>query len=380
MNAEQDVESIDCPHLRDVLLDISTREPFIQQYKSMIAWSMHRTSTLKHPTKRRKIAAPTCGDCGSTLARPIACTQCSFVGCWATKHVLHHLQRENHSFCLDVKSGCLFCIECNDFIFHETIDQLYTGSVLHAEEKATRFQVSQMLRESFTAWIPDEQESIALEDTTTLPCQGRRGLLNLGQTCFMNVVLQCLVHNPLVRNYFLSDKHNRKQCKTDACTCCEMDRLFEEVYSDDTVPYGPVNFLATTWKASAELSGHAQQDAHEFFISVLNQIHSTSRGSTNVSCNCVVHSTFSGQLQSDVKCERCSNIRSTVDPMMDISLEINKSNNGRTGVQGAIGSKNGIGTEASPNENTLTACLRRCAPTNILPPFHHLVTHLRSYL
>ena len=58
---------------------------------------------------------------------------------------------------------------------------------------------------------------------------GRRGLLNLGQTCFLNVVLQCLAHNPLLRNYFLSDKHNHRQCKTENCTSCEMDKLFTEV-------------------------------------------------------------------------------------------------------------------------------------------------------
>jgi ubiquitin carboxyl-terminal hydrolase 22/27/51 len=59
--------------------------------------------------------------------------------------------------------------------------------------------------------------------------QGRRGLLNLGQTCFLNVVLQSFLHNPLLRNYFLSDQHNFKLCKRKACTCCEMDKLFIEV-------------------------------------------------------------------------------------------------------------------------------------------------------
>jgi ubiquitin carboxyl-terminal hydrolase 22/27/51 len=190
---------------------------------------------------------------------------------------------------------------------------------------------------------------------------GRRGLLNLGQTCFLNVVLQSFIHNPLLRNYFLSDKHNSKLCKVKDCTCCEMDRLFAEVcntlfqlsqsnvseslqiFSTNTAAHGPITFLATTWRASSELSGYAQQDAHEFFISALNQIHHTSRGSTNVSCNCIIHSTFAGQLQSDVKCERCSNVTSTVDPMLDISLEVE-----RKGKGGEV-----IG------ENTLAACLRR---------------------
>src|ERR1700691_3807959 len=61
--------------------------------------------------------------------------------------------------------------------------------------------------------------------------EGRRGLLKLGQTCYLNVVLQSFVHNPLLRNYFLSDKHNSLLCspKPTGCTSCEMDRLFTEV-------------------------------------------------------------------------------------------------------------------------------------------------------
>jgi ubiquitin carboxyl-terminal hydrolase 22/27/51 len=120
-----------------------------------------------------------------------------------------------------------------------------------------------------------------------------------------------------------------------------MDKLFAEIYSEDTAPYGPYTFLATTWRAAAELAGYAQQDAHEFFISALNQIHSTSRGSTEVSCNCIIHSTFAGQLQSDVKCERCGNVNTTHDPMLDISLELK-----------------GRGDTVAGG-NTLAACLRR---------------------
>jgi len=58
-------------------------------------------------------------------------------------------------------------------VYDDTFDEIYTTSVLRAEEKSTRFQVSQLLRESYTPWIPSEQEVSALEDAMAVPCQGR---------------------------------------------------------------------------------------------------------------------------------------------------------------------------------------------------------------
>ncbi|TBU33545.1 cysteine proteinase [Dichomitus squalens] len=350
MSSGLDPESGKCPHLSAIFDDDSESAALLSRYNAVVKWHAHRAHEFAYPAKRRKIAPPECGVCQLPLSRPYACLHCSMACCWQDKHIQRHLQDSGHDLCVDVKTGYVFCIECDDFVYDSTLVRAYSSLNLRIQETATRFEdKSKKGREPFVAWVPSTQEVAALESTLPAPCQGRRGLLNLGQTCFMNVILQSFIANPLLRNYYLSDKHNSKLCKVKDCTSCEMDKLYSEIYSENSTPYGPIDLLAKMWRVSSELSGYAQQDAHEFFITALNQIHATSRGSTSLQCICIIHSTFAGLLQSDVKCERCGKVADKTDPMLDISLELK----GETG-----------------NEQTLTlaSCLRRFTHPEKLGP------------
>jgi ubiquitin carboxyl-terminal hydrolase 22/27/51 len=195
----------------------------------------------------------------------------------------------------------------------------------------------------------------------------------------MNCILQSLLHNPLLRNYFLSDLHNRSGCsanRDDICLACELDYLFAEVYSGTGAPYAPYHFLYSMWRHADNLAGYDQQDAHEFLISTLNGLHKHSGGSTAASCRCIVHQIFSGRLRSDLTCLRCGYTSTAIDPFFDISLDLPKARSAPRQAAGSLqqtvgddsltppplatlASDAAAAMEIEEDECNLHACLRR---------------------
>nr|XP_054763519.1 LOW QUALITY PROTEIN: uncharacterized protein LOC129270142 [Lytechinus pictus] len=161
---------------------------------------------------------------------------------------------------------------------------------------------------------------------------GLRGLINLGNTCFMNCIVQALTHTPLLRDFFLSDKHHcDNERSREQCLVCEMTRVFQEFYSGIRSVHIPYRLLHLVWTHARHLAGYEQQDAHEFFIAALDVLHRHCKGHNGASgnnpnhCNCIIDQIFTGGLQSDVTCQACKGISTTVDPFWDISLDLGPS-------------------------------------------------------
>lgn len=173
---------------------------------------------------------------------------------------------------------------------------------------------------------------------------GLRGLLNLGSTCFMNCIVQALIHTPLLRDYFLSEQHECNLKLTTKCLVCEVARVFQEFYSGAKGPLSLHRLLHLIWNHARHLAGYEQQDAHEFFIATLDVLHRHCKNaqpeklndatkvqakksdesfrSVHTQCNCIIDQIFTGGLQSDVVCQACKGVSTTIDPFWDISLDL----------------------------------------------------------
>lgn len=120
----------------------------------------------------------------------------------------------------------IYCNSCKDFIYDQ---QCQAIAEKHLRKEARNLNKSV----SWRPWIPSQVEMNLLRQHPkrrhVTPCSsiGLRGLLNLGSTCFMNCIVQALIHTPLLRDYFLSERHECSIKSSINCLVCEVSRLFQ---------------------------------------------------------------------------------------------------------------------------------------------------------
>nr|XP_020478275.1 ubiquitin carboxyl-terminal hydrolase 22 isoform X6 [Monopterus albus] len=300
-----------------------------------------------------------CHMCGAHLNRLHSCLYCVFFGCFTKKHIHEHAKNKRHNLAIDLLYGGIYCFVCQDYIYDKDMEQI-------AKEEQRKAWKLQGIGEKYTTWEPTKRELELLRHNpkrrkiTTNCTIGLRGLINLGNTCFMNCIVQALTHTPLLRDFFLSDRH-KCEMQSNSCLVCEMSQLFQEFYSGHRSPHIPFRLLHLVWTHARHLAGYEQQDAHEFLIAALDVLHRHCKGDTirilsvrrglllaqvrkgNTAkdsqlrlrgddngkkannpnhCNCIIDQIFTGGLQSDVTCQVCHGVSTTIDPFWDISLDL----------------------------------------------------------
>ncbi|KKY14673.1 putative ubiquitin carboxyl-terminal hydrolase 22 [Diplodia seriata] len=299
-----------CEHLEPLFAE--RRKVLVQQYTNIIQTIHDRHSIIPqtHRSSLNNDSRPVL-----SLKPTYMCLQC--VGVFTAELRDEHFEAKKHAFSVESRQGCVYCQQCKDFIYDPMLENV---RLLQGRKK-------RRLEETMT---PEDYRLVA-QNSTFAPCRaiGLRGLYNMGQTCFMSVILQCLIHNPFIKAFYLGEGHTSKDCDRESCTSCALDEIFTEYYSlEKTEGYGAVSMLLGSWSGAQALAGYQQQDAHEYMQFILNNLHVENDGTENngkdgdEECSCLIHKTFSGKLQSTVTCDKCHNVTTATDPVMDLSLDV----------------------------------------------------------
>ncbi|XP_045566025.1 ubiquitin carboxyl-terminal hydrolase 22 isoform X2 [Salmo salar] len=314
-------------------------------------------------TRKRKAKSCVCHMCGAHLNRLHSCLYCVFFGCFTKKHIHEHAKNKRHNLAIDLLYGGIYCFVCQDYIYDKDMEQI-------AKEEQRKAWKLQGVGEKYSTWEPTKRELELLRHNpkrrkmTTNCTIGLRGLINLGNTCFMNCIVQALTHTPLLRDFFLSDRH-KCEMQSNSCLVCEMSQLFQEFYSGHRSPHIPFRLLHLVWTHARHLAGYEQQDAHEFLIAALDVLHrhckddNGKKANNPNNCNCIIDQIFTGGLQSDVTCQVCHGVSTTIDPFWDISLDLPGSSTPFWPLSPGGDGSTLNGESHLSGATTLTDCLRR---------------------
>ncbi|KAH8964180.1 hypothetical protein BDL97_04G051600 [Sphagnum fallax] len=154
------------------------------------------------------------------------------------------------------------------------------------------------------------------------------GLSNLGNTCFLNAVLQCLTYTPPLAGYLESGQH-RVTCQAAGfCAMCALQEHVRQALGSLGGVISPLNLVKNLRCISKSFRMWQQEDAHEYMRYLIEALHNcclpegTVANSTSAQDRSLVHKIFGGRLRSQVKCTICSTCSNTYDPFLDLSLEI----------------------------------------------------------
>ncbi|XP_054160196.1 ubiquitin carboxyl-terminal hydrolase 3-like [Oppia nitens] len=318
------------------------------------------------------------------------CVHCGQIGCgrYVCGHAKQHFEQiPEHSLCFDCTSFAVFCYLCDDFVINDTrsrhLHHLRNKFQSNIDPENCRQNQQNAQNSHKSNGVKKKSENQQKSNNKKMKTNQRlakaraAGLRNLGNTCFMNAVLQSLSNIQQFSCYFKQlpslDKHRwngsrnsivsaKRMSDGDVLLAEELRKTLVSLWEGSKSAISPESLFAVIWKVVPRFRGYQQQDAHEFLRYMLDRLHTellgilpypTKRHNTQnlyllpTGKSTIVTAIFGGVLQNEVTCLVCGNESKKHDPFLDLSLDIPQ-------LYSSI--KNG-GTEEVVKNYHLTDCL-----------------------
>lgn len=152
------------------------------------------------------------------------------------------------------------------------------------------------------------------------------GLLNLGNNCYLNATLQCLAYTPPLSQWLITRPHSPtckfKQVKG-FCSLCEVERIIYDIFNSANGCAKPNSLCYNIKKISAVFGVGTQEDASEFFTTLLESMAKSIKFTLNIQSkllngqakkvNTILDDIFSFQFRSRITCCNCGRTSDTTE-------------------------------------------------------------------